>query len=81
MTNDLDQAEQHLRKAVKMRGETSKVRQNLGLVIGLQGRFDEAKAIFAADLPPEQVDSNMAYIRALLTQQNRWDLIKGASAG
>jgi Flp pilus assembly protein TadD len=77
MTNDLDQAEQHLRKAVKMPGASSKIRQNLGLVIGLQGRFDEAKAIFAAELPPDQVDSNMAYIRALLTQQNRWDLIKG----
>jgi Flp pilus assembly protein TadD len=77
MTNDLDQAEQHLRKAVKMPGATSKIRQNLGLVVGLEGRFDEAKAIFAADLPPDQVESNMAYIRALLTQQNRWDLIKG----
>jgi Flp pilus assembly protein TadD len=77
MTNDLDQAEEHLRKAVKMPGANSRIRQNLGLVIGLQGRFDEAKAIFAADLPPNQVDSNMAYIRALLTQQNRWDLIKG----
>jgi Flp pilus assembly protein TadD len=68
MTNDLGQAEQHLRKAVKMPGATSKIRQNLGLVVGLQGRFDEAKTIFAADLPPDQVESNMAYIRALLTQ-------------
>ena len=78
MTNDLQQAEAHLRKASKMPGATSQIRQNLALVIGLQGRFDEAKAILAADLPPDQVDSNMAYIRALLTQQNRWDLIKGA---
>jgi Flp pilus assembly protein TadD len=79
MTNDLGQAEQHLRKASKMPGASSQIRQNLGLVIGLQGRFDEAKAIFAADLPPDKVDANMAYIRALLTQQNRWDLIKGAT--
>ncbi len=79
MTNDLGQAEAHLRKAVAMRGATSQVRQNLALVVGLQGRFDEAQAMFARDLPPAQVEANMSYIRALLTQQNRWDLIKGAN--
>lgn len=78
MTNDLDQAEAHLRKAVAMPTATSQIRQNLALVIGLQGRFDEARAIYARELPPQQVDSNMAYIRALLTQQNRWSAIKGA---
>jgi Flp pilus assembly protein TadD len=75
MTNELPAAEQHLRRAVQMRGATSRVRQNLALVIGLQGRFDECRAIYAAELPPEQVESNMAYVRALLTQQNRWDMI------
>ena len=79
MTNELDQAEQHLRKAVTMRGATSQIRQNLALVIGLQGRFDECRRLFARELPPDQVEANMAYIRALLTQQNRWDLIKGAN--
>jgi Flp pilus assembly protein TadD len=78
MTNDLDQAETHLRRAVSMPGATSQVRQNLALVIGLQGRFDECQQLFAQDLPPDQVEANMNYIRALLTQQNRWDLIKGA---
>jgi Flp pilus assembly protein TadD len=79
MTNDLEKAEQHLRKAVTMRGANGQVRQNLALVLGLQGRFDESRALFARDLPPEQVEANMSYIRALLTQQNRWDLIKGAT--
>lgn len=78
MTNDLTQAEQHLRKAAGMPGATSKIRQNLALVIGLEGRFDEARALLAAELPPDEVDANMAYIRALLTQQNRWAAIKGA---
>jgi Flp pilus assembly protein TadD len=75
MTNDLTSAEQHLRRAVGMRGATSQIRQNLALVLGLQGRFDECKAIYAAELPPDQVDANMAYVRSLLTQQNRWDAI------
>ncbi|SMQ58399.1 Flp pilus assembly protein TadD, contains TPR repeats [Devosia lucknowensis] len=76
MTNELRTAETHLRRATQMRGANSQTRQNLALVIGLQGRFDEARAIYAAELPPEQVESNMAYVRALLTQQNRWDLIE-----
>jgi Flp pilus assembly protein TadD len=78
MTNNLAEAEGHLRKAVSMRGANTQIRQNLALVVGLQGRFDECEAMFARELPPDQVEANMAYIRALLTQQNRWDLIKGA---
>ena len=76
MTNDLVLAETTLRKAVALPGATSQVRQNLALVIGLQGRFDEARALFAAELPPDAVDSNMAYVKSLLTQQNRWDRVK-----
>lgn len=78
MTNELGAAEQHLRKAVTMRGANSRIRQNLALVVGLQGRFEECRRLYAAELPPDQVDSNMAYIRALLTQQNRWALIEGS---
>lgn len=78
MSNDLAQAERHLRRALTMQGVTSQIRQNLALVVGLQGRFDDARALLAAELPPDQVEADMAYIRALLTQQNRWDLVKRA---
>jgi Flp pilus assembly protein TadD len=77
MTNELTTAEAHLRRAIQMPGATSQIRQNLALVLGLQGRFDESRAIFAAELSPDQVEANMSYIRALLTQQNRWDVIQG----
>lgn len=76
MTNELAAAEAQLRHAVQMPGSTSQVRQNLALVIGLQGRFDEARAMFALELAPDQVEANLAYIRAMLTQQDRWDLIE-----
>jgi len=76
MTNELDAAEAHLRRAVAMPGANTRIRQNLALVIGLQGRFDEARAIYAKELAPDQVEANMAYIRALLTQQNRWNVIQ-----
>ncbi len=77
MTGDLEKAERNLKRATTLPGATGKVRQNLALVIGLQGRFDEARGIYAQELEPPAVESNMAYIRALLTQQNKWDLIKG----
>jgi Flp pilus assembly protein TadD len=80
MTNDLNAAEQHLRRAVKMPGATSQIRQNLALVVGLQGRFDEAREMFNRELAPDQVEANMQYIRALLTQQNRWDVIAQGDA-
>jgi len=75
MTNELLKAEQHLRKAISMRGANNTIHQNLALILGLQGRFDEARAIYSKFLSPEHVKSNMAYIRALLTQQNRWNVI------
>lgn len=81
MSNDLTQAEAHLRRAVAMPGATSQIRQNLALILGLQGRFDEAQAIYQAELPADQVQANMAYIRALLTQQNRWNVIKSDTTG
>ncbi len=79
MTGDLERAETHLRQAQRKSGANSRIRQNLALVLGLQGRFDEARAIYLSELPPDQVEANMAYIRALLTQQNRWDVIEGAA--
>lgn len=79
MTNDLTQAEAHLRRAVSMSTATSQIRQNLALVIGLQGRFEEARAIYMRELPADQVENNMNYIRALITQQNRWQVIEGAN--
>lgn len=78
MTGDLQRAEIHLKRALTKSGANSRIRQNLALVIGLQGRFDEARTIYEAELSPAEVETNMAYIRALLTQQNRWEAIENA---
>jgi len=75
MTNDLAQAEQHLRRAASLPGATSRIRQNLALIVGLSGRFEEARALYAAELPPDEVEANMTYVRSMLTQQNRWERI------
>lgn len=78
LTKDLKQAEEMLRRAASRPGADSRVRQNLGLVIGLQGRFDEAERMVSADLPPDQAQANVAYLRQMLSQQNSWSKMGGA---
>jgi Flp pilus assembly protein TadD len=66
LSKDLPKAEQVLRQAYGNPKADSRVRQNLGLVVGLQGRFAEAETIVKADLPPDQAAANVAYLREML---------------
>ncbi len=70
----LPEAEKMLREALNSPGGKNipRVRQNLALVVGLQGRFDEARTIASEDLPPDQVEANLAYLQSMLSQQNTW---------
>ena len=52
------------------RGADARVRQNLGLVVGLQGRFAEAESIVKADLPPEEAAANVAYLKEMLSRKD-----------
>ena len=61
---DPAQAEALLRKAVAAPGAGAQERQNLALVLGLEGKLDEAERLARQDLPPDQVDNNLAYLRA-----------------
>jgi Flp pilus assembly protein TadD len=69
LSHDLKNAEATLRKAVALPGAKEKARQNLALVVGLQGRFDEADKIARADLPPDEAAANVAYLRDMLSRQ------------
>lgn len=53
-----------------------KIRQNLALVVGLQGRFNEARQIASRDLPKQQVEANMAFLRKMLSKNNTWSKLK-----
>ena len=52
LSKNLPQAEAALRRAAAQRSPPPEVRQNLALVIGLQGRFEEAEAIARGGLTP-----------------------------
>ena len=69
LAKDLKQAEATLRRATAQPGVGPRARQNLALVVGLQGRFSEAEDIARADLPPEEAAANVQYLRQLLAQQ------------
>jgi Flp pilus assembly protein TadD len=77
LEGDLRAAETYMRQAAAAPGADSRVRQNLALVVGLQGRFDEAEQIARAELSPDQAQANVAYLRGMLSQQNAWSQLKG----
>lgn len=72
-----------LRRAVAQPGATTKMRLNLALVLGLQGKTDEAERIIRRDLPPEQADRNLAWLRsktvpgAAATAGRTWSSLQG----
>jgi Flp pilus assembly protein TadD len=78
LEGNLPKAEAALRAVQAMPNAKAepRTRQNLALVVGLQGRFDEARKIASQDLPPEQVDANMAYLERMLSQPNTWQQLK-----
>lgn len=74
LEGDLKEAEKELRAAdaLPRSGTEPRIRQNLALVVGLQGRFEEASKLAQQDLPADQVQENMAYLKKMLSQPNTW---------
>ena len=76
LSKDLKRAEETLRRASATVSADKRVRQNLALVVGLQGRFQEAETIARADLPPTEAAANVTYLRQLLAQKSSGTLKK-----
>jgi Flp pilus assembly protein TadD len=70
LSRDLPKAEETLRRAYASTKADARVRQNLGLVVGLQGRFAEAESIVKADLPPQEAAANVAYLKEILSRKD-----------
>ncbi|MDO9222868.1 MAG: pilus assembly protein TadD [Caulobacter sp.] len=86
--DDLPGAEQLLRTAAGSPRADARVRQNLALVIGLQGRVAEAEQLVRQDLPPEQAASNIAWLKAATqgpavpagATTRSWDSVRGGGS-
>jgi Flp pilus assembly protein TadD len=70
LSKDLPKAEEILRRAYATGKADARVRQNLGLVVGLQGRFAEAETIVKADLPADEAAANVAYLKEMLNRKD-----------
>ncbi len=64
LSKDLVRAEQVLRRADGPNAHP-KIRQNLGLVLALQGNFEESQRVTAGLISPEQQSQNLAYFREM----------------
>jgi Flp pilus assembly protein TadD len=70
LSRDLPKAEETLRRAQATGRADARVRQNLALAVGLQGRFAEAETIARADLPADEAAANVAYLKQMLARKD-----------
>lgn len=70
MAGDAEQGEALLRQA-KADGGDARVRQNLALVLGLQGKYDEATQIASADLQAADAQANTALLKQMVRREAR----------
>ena len=82
LQSKLPEAEKILRSAMAQPGAPAqpRIRQNLALVVGLQGRFEEARQIASADLPPDKVEANLNYLQQMLAKPNTWAQLSNPDA-
>lgn len=66
MNGEPKRAETLLRQAAATDRNSLKIRQNLALVLGLQGKYDEAKLLASHDLPAESAEENADYLRRIV---------------
>lgn len=76
LSRNLPSAETTLRSAAAQPGADIRVRQNLALVLALEGKFVEAEDISRRDLSPADAAANVAGIRRMISQSNTWRDIK-----
>ena len=69
-------AEDLLRRANNAPGARPRTRQNLALVLGLQGKYEESKKIAAAETSSEIANANVVYLKSLSQSKSNTKLAK-----
>ncbi len=69
LSKDLPHAEETLRRAQGRAASDARIRVNLAVVVGLQGRVAEAETIAKADLPPQEAAASVAVLKKLLVRK------------
>lgn len=81
LSKDLRRAEETLRQASADPRADQRVRQNLALVLALQGKFGEAEELSRRDLSPEEAKANVTAIKQVIAQSNTWREIQKLDGG
>jgi Flp pilus assembly protein TadD len=66
MSGEPERGEQLLRQASLTAGDNAKVRQNLALVLGVQGKYDEATKVGAVALSTTEAAANTALLKKMV---------------
>jgi Flp pilus assembly protein TadD len=68
LSKQLPKAEETLRLAHAGAQSDARIRQNLALAIGLQGRLPEAESIIAEGLPADEAAESVSYLKQMLNR-------------
>lgn len=80
LDRNLPKAEKTLRLAAAQPKAEDAVRQNLALVLGLQGKFAEAEQVARTTLPERETNSNLSYLKQMLSQPQNWAKLQALEA-
>ena len=78
MTKKLDLAEDTLRQAAASPRADARVRQNLALVLALDGKFAQAEQVSRQDMSAEVAAANIRAIRAMIAQSDTWKTLRSS---
>jgi len=71
LSKELPKAEETLRRAHGLAPTDPRVRANLALVVGLQGRYADAEKIVKADLSPAEAAANVTQLKQMLSRKEK----------
>ena len=75
LSQQLPMADETMRLAAAQPGADMRVRQNLALVLALEGKFDAAQGVAQQDLSPVDAAENVASIKQMIAQSDTWNQI------
>ena len=70
LSKDLPKAEETLRRAHGRNEKDARVRMNLAVVLGLEGKQTEAEGLVKGDLPPDDATARVAELKQLLSKKS-----------
>jgi Flp pilus assembly protein TadD len=80
LSKQLPLAEATLQQAAAQPGADMRVRQNLALVLALEGKFDAAQTVAQRDLSPIDAAENVTAIKQMIAQADPWNEIRDLDA-